>query len=430
MSKPLQKTVLFREQAIAARFQRSGSAIMVTTPVSSRIIALTALVLAAAIIGLVGWGKLARTVAVSGTLVPEGGVIRVFSPQPGIVIAKRLKFGETVQRGQALYSISSDRNGVAGSALAAQVSTAIQSRIRALRTTIETNARLQALERDRLTRQKDVLTAQLQNLVEKSLLQKATIEADQAVLARKAKLWADRLVPVEQFEQSERQLANDKSDVIALHMDIQRLRQTLVETQSQLDELPFKQKNQEEELQRQIAAAEADFAQNEMRREIVVAAPESGTVSADLAEIGQTVTTGSAMAVIAPRNADLVAHLLIPSSGIGFIKVGQAVSLRYQAFPYQKFGVYAGKVRSISEVALSGAEMEALHVPIAVDEPIYRVTVTLDQQTVVAFGQPQKLRAGMLVDAEISAETRRVYEWIFEPVYALRGAGALGGGRT
>lgn len=97
--------------------------------------------------------------------------------------------------------------------------------------------------------------------------------------------------------------------------------------------------------------------------------------------------------------------------------------MRCQAFPYQKFGLYDGHVRSISEVALDAAEMESFHGPTTkADEPIYRVTVSLSQQTAEAFGERKALRAGMLVDAEIGAETRRLYEWIFEPVYSMRGA--------
>lgn len=320
MSEGPQAVTLFREEALAARFQRAGSAIVIATPPSSRLVALSALAIAASIIGLTIWGQLTRTVTVSGMLVPERGVIRVFSPQAGIVVAKRLKFGDKVQRGQALYSVSSDRSGAEGAALAERVSAAIRVRIATLKTTIESTARLQAMELDRVTRQHDEIMAEMGVLASQNRLQADMVRSDRQVLSRKTELRASGVIPIDQLEQSQRQLAGDETGLLGLQGTMQKLRQSFADTQTQLQQLPLTGANQTNDLQRQLAFAEADLAENEMRREVVVVAPEDGTVSADLVEVGQTVTTGAAMAVIAPRDADLEAHLLVPSSGIGFIK--------------------------------------------------------------------------------------------------------------
>jgi len=55
-----------------------------------------------------------------------------------------------------------------------------------------------------------------------------------------------------------------------------------------------------------------------------------------------------------------------------------------------------------------------------VREPVYRIDVKLDRQTVAAGGQEVALRPGMLVNADILLEKRTVFEWIFEPVLELR----------
>jgi len=151
------KQKLFRSAAIAACFQRQGSAILVTTELSGRIVAFFALLVSAAILGLASWGEVTRTVTVSGTLVPERGIIRVFSPQQGVVIAKRFVFGDHVERGQALYTLSSDRIDAGGAALAAGISAVIRDRITSFRTTVEATRRLQVEERARLARQRDDL---------------------------------------------------------------------------------------------------------------------------------------------------------------------------------------------------------------------------------------------------------------------------------
>jgi membrane fusion protein len=56
-----------------------------------------------------------------------------------------------------------------------------------------------------------------------------------------------------------------------------------------------------------------------------------------------------------------------------------------------------------------------------VREPVYRIDVELERQTVAAGGQEVPLRPGMLVNADILLEKRTVFEWIFEPVLELRG---------
>ncbi|MDV7397670.1 hypothetical protein RZS08_40090, partial [Arthrospira platensis SPKY1] len=51
----------------------------------------------------------------------------------------------------------------------------------------------------------------------------------------------------------------------------------------------------------------------------------------------------------------------------------------------------------------------------------YRITVELENQTVTANGQPWALRPGMVFEADVIQETRRLYEWALDPIYAVTG---------
>ena len=53
-------------------------------------------------------------------------------------------------------------------------------------------------------------------------------------------------------------------------------------------------------------------------------------------------------------------------------------------------------------------------------EPVYRVDVRLDAQTVASGDQKLTLRPGMSVNADILQEKRKVWEWVFEPVLSLK----------
>ena len=136
------------------------------------------------------------------------------------------------------------------------------------------------------------------------------------------------------------------------------------------------------------------------------------------AEPGQAVQAGQPLLSLLPRGARLQAQLQVPSRAIGFIRPGDRVQLRYQAYPYQKFGHQAGRVLRISRSTVASAPGAAMA------EPQYRVLVELERQGVIAYGRAEALRPGMLLEADILGERRRLYEWLLEPLYSLRGLDA------
>lgn len=145
-----------------------------------------------------------------------------------------------------------------------------------------------------------------------------------------------------------------------------------------------------------------------------------------LAEVGQVAEPSRPMLAIIPEQSVLEAQLYVPSQAIGFVREGQTVLLRYQAFPYQKFGQAKGVVSSVARTAISPAELVAYGLTLTPrlqtsNEPVYRVHVRLSQQTVLAYGQQQPLQAGMVLDADILQERRRLYEWVLEPLYTISG---------
>ena len=118
--------------------------------------------------------------------------------------------------------------------------------------------------------------------------------------------------------------------------------------------------------------------------------------------------------------------MFAPSSAVGFVRANQQVQLRYQAFPYQKFGHHAGQVLQVSRTPLQAAELAGLPLPEAMKgaasaEPLYRITVDLDQQAVQAYGQAQPLAAGMQLEADVLLDRRRLIEWVFEPLLSVTG---------
>ena len=177
-------------------------------------------------------------------------------------------------------------------------------------------------------------------------------------------------------------------------------------------------------IERDLSALAQQAAENEARSRIVVRAPQDVVVSGVLAEPGQTVTPAVALASLLPADARLQAQLFAPSSAVGFVRPNQPVELRYQAFPYQKFGHQSGAVVQVSRSPLQASELAGLALPAALSasgEPLYRITVALDHQSVAAYGEPQALVPGMQLEADVLLDRRRLIEWLFEPVLGIAG---------
>src|SRR5690606_12140661 len=127
-----------------------------------------------------------------------------------------------------------------------------------------------------------------------------------------------------------------------------------------------------------------------------------GMVATLLAKRGQSVQAGQPLAILLPDDSRLEAELLVPSRAIGFIEEGDAVLLRYQAFPYQKFGHQQGRVARVSRSTINPTEAGGRGTDLARrGEPFYRVTVALAEQAVIAYGRAEALRPGMLLEADV-----------------------------
>jgi membrane fusion protein len=98
------------------------------------------------------------------------------------------------------------------------------------------------------------------------------------------------------------------------------------------------------------------------------------------------------------------------------------VQVRYQSYPYQKFGQYEGVVDSVSNASVPSSEQIGFALPdTPAGEPVFAITVRLKQQAVTAYGQNLPLQPGMRLDADVLQETRRLYEWMLEPLYSVTG---------
>jgi len=419
-----QSRPLFREEVTTKNQSRELGDIILVRPLPFTLLAISSITLAGAVVAMLFWGTYTARSPVSGQLVPSTGLIKLYAPQSGEVIEKRVTEGATVKAGDVLYILSSDRDSSKLGATQAAISEQIEQQKNSLNHEISETRLLESEQHDGLVKKIAGLQNEMSALALAISLQNDRVKLAEDTLTRYQSLSAKDYISKEQLQQKNEELLDQKQRLQDLERNRISTSSELSDQQTALKSLSLKSQNDVAELNRTLSTAQEQLTESESKRRIVVTAPVTGTATAVLVDAGQTVDSSRPLLSIVPQNAVFRAELYAPSRAIGFIRPRQSVVLRFQAYPYQKFGHQTGIVESVSRTALTTNEINDVGMSIGSlndREPRYRIIVKLPAQTVRAYGEQQPLQAGMLVDADILQEKRRLYEWVLEPLYSLSG---------
>ena len=407
---------LFRREALEARRTGWLGGISLAQPV--RLWLLTALAIAAALLIalFLTLGTYTRRSSVSGQLVPSQGLATVLAPATGVVSRVDVAEGGRVEEGQALAVVTVPRATLAGGDTLAALEQRLERRRGGLESAQDASRQLLDAQHGGLASQRAVAQRELAQVQAEIATREEQVRIANDTLARLRLLEEDRYVGLLQIKQQESSVLAYTAEMQALQRQAIGMRRLITQLRQALAELPGQRQATDAGHAGDLALLEQELVETRARGALAVVAPVGGMVSAQLAKPGQAVQAGQALMSLLPADGTLEAELLVPSRAIGFIEPGDAVLLRYHAFPYQKFGHHRGRVARISRSALGPGELGT-----QADEPYYRVTVALARQAVTAFGNEEPLRPGMLLDADILGERRRLVEWIFEPLYSITG---------
>jgi membrane fusion protein len=411
-------TPLFRHQVLDARREKALGDVLLIQPLSTRLLTVVAIGLAGALVAFGFWGEYTRKARVSGFLVPTSGLIKVYSRELGTIVEKRVAEGQPVSKGDVLYVISMERRSTGAVDTQGAAMDELGQRRTSLNTQLKQQQRIAAIEEDSLGQRIASLQGELARLALEVDIQQQRVASTRTSVERFQTLAARGLASQEMVEGKRRELLEEEGRLHIGERSRIALTQQIDGVQAQIRSLRLKTQTEQQATRRSMSQITQELTEYEARRTFVVTSPADGTATAVLAELGQTANPGLPLLSLLPANAELAAHLIVPSQSIGFLERDQTVALRYHAFPYQRFGSYHARISEISRTLIMPNEAA---LPIALKEPAYRVTVTLDSQVVKAYGQDLPLKAGMLFDADVWLDRRKLYEWVLEPLYSVLG---------
>ncbi len=412
---------LFRREALEAKRRGWLGGISLAQPLRLWMLTLGAALVAAAVAVFLTLGTYTRRSTVTGQLVPSMGLSTVLAPATGVVSRLDVTEGGRVSEGQTLAVVTVPRATVAEGNTLAALEQRLERRRDGLINGQAAQQQLLAAQDAGFRTQLAVARRELAHIETEIGTRREQIRIAEETLQRLRQLEDQRYVSLLQIKQQESNALSWRGEMQSLQRQAIATRRAIAQLQQALHELPGQSKATDASLERDLALLEQERVETQARGALTVNAPVAGSVSAQLVKPGQAVQAGQALLSLLPGDAGLEAELLVPSRAIGFIEPGDRVLLRYQAYPYQKFGHHEGSVARISRSALNPGELGALVGNAQAGEPLYRVTVALAKQAVTAYGNDETLKPGMLVDADILGERRRLIEWIFEPLYSLKG---------
>lgn len=415
---------LFRSQAVDYHRTKQYGTVILAHSVSYRVLTLLAVMIAIALILFFIFFSTTRKAQSRGVLLPSSGVIRINSVQTGLLIERRVSEGQSVGAGDVLFVLNSERSSEHAPDAQKAISTLLKNRRDSFGRELEqahqqSQQRILAMQR-RVTHFQDEIH-KLDNQIE--LQQQRVVIAEQAY-QRFSELNKSNYISAAQLQDKQAELLDQRQRLGDLQRSKMANERDMTTTRSEVSDLQLQAQRNQAALERDVSTLEQDLTENESRREIFVRASQSGVVTAITAEVGQTVTAEQTLVALLPKGAELEAEIYVPSRSAGFLKEGMPVMLRYQSYPYQKFGQYGAHVKEIAMTALNPGEFVLPGATLASGtdaEPLYRVRLKLDRQNVQAYGQTYPLKSGMLIDASIVLEKRRLYEWILEPLYSISG---------
>lgn len=242
--------------------------------------------------------------------------------------------------------------------------------------------------------------------------------------------------------------SGSKVNLIEARQNFQFHTTTLVTEQGQLAEAEAGLRTAVAEGEKHVAAYVADNAQKlaTVRRDADEAAlklgksklkttvtklrsPIDGIVQdLTVTSVGQVVSAGEQVMRVVPDDERLEVEAYMPNGDVGFVKPGQPVIVKVEAFPFTRYGTLDGRVERVAADAIpDDRAMQSELDPTSSDRAqpfgaqkvrglVYPLLLSLDRRPTGGAGAPLPLHPGMAVTVEVKTGRRRIIDYLLSPL--------------
>ncbi|EOY9165269.1 TPA: HlyD family secretion protein [Klebsiella quasipneumoniae] len=414
---------LFRKEAIQYKKNHWKGKALLLAGMPAWLISLLSLAFLVILILTLKFCTYTQRIDVRGEVITLPHSVNVFSPQQGFVVKKYVEIGDLVEKGTPLYELDVSRSTVDGNVtdtmnavISQKISNAEEIINKILTNKKETIDALEIQVRqytDSLKETEAMLTNSSNGLKKmKDSLSNYDLYLKQGLITKDQYNYQHSL-----YFQQQSTYQSLVSQKMQIQSQLTQLKSDIIVKASDFDNQISNQKNQINDYKNQAVESSANG-------NSIINATTSGKIESVAVTVGQMVDKGSSLAQIKPiGNIEYFLILWLPNNSIPYVKVGDIVNIRYDAFPSDKFGQFPGKIVSISSLPASRQEMsEYTNVSNGSNQQelaLYKAIIKIKSDKFYYNGKKLELSNGLKAQAIVFLEERPLYMWMFTPLYKI-----------
>lgn len=348
---------IYRKEAIEyKKIHWKGKALLLAGIPAWLVTLLASLFLLALVLSLI-FCTFTQRIDVRGEVITLPHSVNVFAPQQGFVVNQHVKVGDIVNKGQPLYELDVSRNTINGNVSAAQIEV-INEKIANAEDIISKLTRNKAETLTALDKQIKTTSASLAETNRMLATTQVGLNKMHTNLSSYDKYLKDGLITKDQYNYQHSLYFQQQSAYQSLVTQKMQLESQLTQTNSDKITKAADFDNQISSQHNQINDYKNQLVESNANGNLIIKATTNGKIESLAVTKGQMVENGSSLAQIKPTG-DIEYYLILwlPNNTIPYVKPGDTINIRYDAFPADKFGQFPGKVISISSVPASRQEM-------------------------------------------------------------------------
>lgn len=414
---------IYRKEAIEYKKTHWKGKALLLAGIPAWLITLLAFIFLIALVLSLIYCTFIQRIDVRGEVITLPHSVNVFAPQQGFVVNQHVKVGDIVKKGQSLYELDISRNTVNGNVSTAQIEV-INEKIANAQDIISKLSHNKSETLSALDKQIKTTRDSLAETNRMLVNTQAGLKKMHNNLASYDKYLKDGMITKDQYNYQHSLYFQQQSAYQSLVSQKMQLESQLTQTNSDKVTKAADFDNQISSQHNQINDYKNQLVESNANSNIIIKATTDGKIESLAVTKGQMVENGSSLAQIKPTgNVEYYLILWLPNNTIPYVKPGDTINIRYDAFPADKFGQFPGKVFSISSVPASRQEMaEYTNVSIGTNQQelaLYKAIIKIKDKTFSYNGKTLTLSNGLKAQAVVFLEERPLYMWMFTPFYKM-----------
>ncbi|WP_241618257.1 HlyD family secretion protein [Rosenbergiella epipactidis] len=370
-------------------------------------------------------GDYTRRVNVRGEIFSQQQTVTILAPQQGMIAKNYVEIGQTVKKGVPIYALDISRDTQSGN-LSENSKLSIHQQISLTKDIIKKLNENKKNNIEKLTQQlieykqsydntKQLVGNSLHGLNEMKESMKNYDEYLKRGLISKEQSYNQRYL----FYQQQSSWQNMNSQLIQENLQIINLESEINSTSADFDNRISEYELKLSEFNRMLAEVDAND-------QLIITSPVTGKIENLAFTEGQMFSLGDSLVQILPGEKQHYQLMLwLPNHSVPFVRPGDKVNIRYDAYPYEKFGQFSGEIISLSRVPATESEMLSYKgsSPVTAQQPkeaYYKTVVALSDQVLHFDDRSLPIGNGMSAEVTLFLEKRPLYQWILSPYYDIK----------